>query len=175
MCMSCPTNLVSHRLMLILKNNTSRLLHIFTFYNCHRQIALTQMCSVVGRNVRKNHKDYNQVVLDVRRSMRRFPKGSFKKIINYLLLNVKDQLQRHCALMLRLHIRYPAPVDLCFMGNWQIRTLATFPIWLSCFFLSCFSKETILVAFSVWTLSLYWMHGASFLCFFFLPELEIKK
>ncbi|XP_068603417.1 TBC1 domain family member 20 [Brachionichthys hirsutus] len=28
-----------------------------------------------GRDVRKNHKDYNQVVLDVRRSMRRFPQG----------------------------------------------------------------------------------------------------
>ncbi|XP_028316622.1 TBC1 domain family member 20 [Gouania willdenowi] len=28
-----------------------------------------------GRNVRENHKDYNQVVLDVRRSMKRFPKG----------------------------------------------------------------------------------------------------
>lgn len=28
-----------------------------------------------GRDVRKNHKDYNQVVLDVRRSMKRFPKG----------------------------------------------------------------------------------------------------
>lgn len=28
-----------------------------------------------GRNVRDNHKDYNQVVLDVRRSMKRFPKG----------------------------------------------------------------------------------------------------
>uniref|UniRef100_A0A1A8P6K6 TBC1 domain family member 20 n=3 Tax=Nothobranchius TaxID=28779 RepID=A0A1A8P6K6_9TELE len=28
-----------------------------------------------GRDVRGNHKDYNQVVLDVRRSMKRFPKG----------------------------------------------------------------------------------------------------
>ncbi|XP_044028671.1 TBC1 domain family member 20 [Siniperca chuatsi] len=28
-----------------------------------------------GRDVRENHKDYNQVVLDVRRSMKRFPKG----------------------------------------------------------------------------------------------------
>uniref|UniRef100_A0A3Q3X789 TBC1 domain family member 20 n=1 Tax=Mola mola TaxID=94237 RepID=A0A3Q3X789_MOLML len=28
-----------------------------------------------GRAVRKNHKDYNQVVLDVSRSMKRFPKG----------------------------------------------------------------------------------------------------
>ncbi|KAG7500868.1 hypothetical protein JOB18_032223 [Solea senegalensis] len=28
-----------------------------------------------GRNVREDHKDYNQVVLDVRRSMKRFPKG----------------------------------------------------------------------------------------------------
>ncbi|KAM6899909.1 TBC1 domain family member 20 [Xenentodon cancila] len=28
-----------------------------------------------GRDVRDNHKDYNQVVLDVRRSMKRFPKG----------------------------------------------------------------------------------------------------
>ncbi|XP_008420372.1 TBC1 domain family member 20 isoform X1 [Poecilia reticulata] len=28
-----------------------------------------------GREVRENHKDYNQVVLDVRRSMKRFPKG----------------------------------------------------------------------------------------------------
>ncbi|MEQ2216773.1 hypothetical protein XENOCAPTIV_022060, partial [Xenoophorus captivus] len=27
------------------------------------------------RDVRENHKDYNQVVLDVRRSMKRFPKG----------------------------------------------------------------------------------------------------
>lgn len=34
-----------------------------------------KMSSVVGRDVRKNHKDYNQVVLDVRRSMKRFPKG----------------------------------------------------------------------------------------------------
>lgn len=25
--------------------------------------------------MRENHKDYNQVVLDVRRSMKRFPKG----------------------------------------------------------------------------------------------------
>lgn len=29
----------------------------------------------VGRDVRESHKDYNQVVLDVRRSMKRFPKG----------------------------------------------------------------------------------------------------
>lgn len=28
-----------------------------------------------GRDVRENHKDFNQVVLDVRRSMKRFPKG----------------------------------------------------------------------------------------------------
>ncbi|XP_071386901.1 TBC1 domain family member 20 [Centroberyx affinis] len=28
-----------------------------------------------GRDVRENHKDYNQVLLDVRRSMKRFPKG----------------------------------------------------------------------------------------------------
>ncbi|KAL7826848.1 hypothetical protein AOLI_G00320570 [Acnodon oligacanthus] len=28
-----------------------------------------------GKNVRENHKDYNQVLLDVRRSMRRFPRG----------------------------------------------------------------------------------------------------
>ncbi|XP_076158231.1 TBC1 domain family member 20 isoform X2 [Alosa pseudoharengus] len=28
-----------------------------------------------GRDVRENHKDYNQVLLDVRRSMRRFPRG----------------------------------------------------------------------------------------------------
>ncbi|KAM6903368.1 TBC1 domain family member 20 isoform 1-T1 [Lycodopsis pacificus] len=28
-----------------------------------------------GQDVRENHKDYNQVVLDVRRSMKRFPKG----------------------------------------------------------------------------------------------------
>ncbi|XP_046906629.1 TBC1 domain family member 20 [Hypomesus transpacificus] len=28
-----------------------------------------------GREVRQNHKDYNQVVMDVRRSLRRFPKG----------------------------------------------------------------------------------------------------
>ncbi|XP_026155651.1 TBC1 domain family member 20 isoform X1 [Mastacembelus armatus] len=28
-----------------------------------------------GRDVREHHKDYNQVVLDVRRSMKRFPKG----------------------------------------------------------------------------------------------------
>ncbi|XP_068188856.1 TBC1 domain family member 20 [Antennarius striatus] len=28
-----------------------------------------------GRDVRKNHKDYNQVVLDVRRSLKRFPEG----------------------------------------------------------------------------------------------------
>ncbi|KAK0133823.1 TBC1 domain family member 20 [Merluccius polli] len=28
-----------------------------------------------GRDVRENHKDYNQILLDVRRSMKRFPKG----------------------------------------------------------------------------------------------------
>ncbi|KAL7883629.1 hypothetical protein SRHO_G00012870, partial [Serrasalmus rhombeus] len=28
-----------------------------------------------AKNVRENHKDYNQVLLDVRRSMRRFPRG----------------------------------------------------------------------------------------------------
>ncbi|XP_062846887.1 TBC1 domain family member 20 [Trichomycterus rosablanca] len=28
-----------------------------------------------SKNIRENHKDYNQVLLDVRRSMRRFPKG----------------------------------------------------------------------------------------------------
>lgn len=28
-----------------------------------------------GKDVRENHKDYNQVLLDVRRSMRRFPRG----------------------------------------------------------------------------------------------------
>lgn len=28
-----------------------------------------------GRDVRENHKDYNQVLMDVRRSMRRFPRG----------------------------------------------------------------------------------------------------
>lgn len=33
------------------------------------------MSYVVGRDVRENHKDYNQVLLDVRRSMKRFPKG----------------------------------------------------------------------------------------------------
>lgn len=33
--------------------------------------------SASGREVRENHKDYNQVVLDVRRSMKRFPKGAF--------------------------------------------------------------------------------------------------
>ncbi len=37
--------------------------------------GVTRMSSVVGPDVRKNHKDYNQVVLDVRRSMKRFPKG----------------------------------------------------------------------------------------------------
>ncbi|CAG10814.1 unnamed protein product, partial [Tetraodon nigroviridis] len=29
-----------------------------------------------GRHVRENHKDYNQVVLDVRRSMKRFPESA---------------------------------------------------------------------------------------------------
>lgn len=31
---------------------------------------------LTAKNIRKNHKDYNQVLLDVRRSMRRFPRGS---------------------------------------------------------------------------------------------------
>lgn len=38
-------------------------------------IIINKSPFVVGRDVRENHKDYNQVVLDVRRCMKRFPKG----------------------------------------------------------------------------------------------------
>ncbi|XP_032437606.1 TBC1 domain family member 20 isoform X1 [Xiphophorus hellerii] len=44
-----------------------------------------------GREVRENHKDYNQVVLDVRRSMKRFPKGmpaSERAVLQEQLINI---------------------------------------------------------------------------------------
>ncbi|XP_076611059.1 TBC1 domain family member 20 isoform X2 [Chaetodon auriga] len=56
-----------------------------------------------GRDVRKNHKDYNQVVLDVRRSMKRFPKGMpateravlQEKLIDIILVVLKRNPQLH--------------------------------------------------------------------------------
>lgn len=38
--------------------------------------VLAISCPSKGKNIRENHKDYNQVLLDVRRSMRRFPRGN---------------------------------------------------------------------------------------------------
>lgn len=52
-----------------------------------------------GRDVRKNHKDYNQVVLDVRRSMKRFPKGmpdADRAILQEQLIDIiLEILKRH--------------------------------------------------------------------------------
>lgn len=68
--MSYLINLVSGRLMLIFTEPIFR----FTL-EAIVTVILTKGPVLVGRDVRKNHKDYNQVVLDVRRSMKRFPKG----------------------------------------------------------------------------------------------------
>lgn len=56
-----------------------------------------------GRDVRENHKDYNQVVLDVRRSMKRFPKGMpateravlQEQLIDIILKVLKRNTQLH--------------------------------------------------------------------------------
>ncbi|XP_035537820.1 TBC1 domain family member 20-like [Morone saxatilis] len=56
-----------------------------------------------GRDVRDNHKDYNQVVLDVRRSMKRFPKGMpsteravlQEQLIDIILAVLKHNPQLH--------------------------------------------------------------------------------
>ncbi|KAM3596995.1 uncharacterized protein V6R79_024298 [Siganus canaliculatus] len=56
-----------------------------------------------GRDVRQDHKDYNQVVLDVRRSMKRFPKGMSatqrvvlqEQLIDIILVVLKRNPQLH--------------------------------------------------------------------------------
>uniref|UniRef100_A0A3B4BDD0 TBC1 domain family member 20 n=1 Tax=Periophthalmus magnuspinnatus TaxID=409849 RepID=A0A3B4BDD0_9GOBI len=46
-----------------------------------------------GKDVRENHRDHNQVLLDVRRSMKRFPKG--KQLIDIILDVLKCHPQLH--------------------------------------------------------------------------------
>ncbi|KAK7898360.1 hypothetical protein WMY93_019213 [Mugilogobius chulae] len=55
-----------------------------------------------GKDVRENHKDYNQVLLDVRRSMKRFPKSmpaAERAILQEQLIDIiLDVLKRHSQL-----------------------------------------------------------------------------
>lgn len=51
------------------------------------------LLSASGRDVRKNHKDYDQVVLDVRRSKKRFPKGAFVCVLSPLVVIWSDIYQ----------------------------------------------------------------------------------
>ncbi|XP_026204883.1 TBC1 domain family member 20-like [Anabas testudineus] len=51
-----------------------------------------------GRDVRENHKDYNQVVLDVRRSMKRFPKGmptTERAVLQEQLIDIILEVLKH--------------------------------------------------------------------------------
>ncbi|XP_023272009.1 TBC1 domain family member 20-like isoform X1 [Seriola lalandi dorsalis] len=51
-----------------------------------------------GRDVRENHKDYNQVLLDVRRSMKRFPKGmpaTERAVLQEQLINIILEVLKH--------------------------------------------------------------------------------
>ncbi|XP_070841237.1 TBC1 domain family member 20 isoform X2 [Chaetodon trifascialis] len=66
-------------------------------------INVYQLPRKPGRDVRTNHKDYNQVVLDVRRSMKRFPKGMpateravlQEQLIDIILVVLKRNPQLH--------------------------------------------------------------------------------
>lgn len=62
------------------------------------------MSSFEGRHVRENHKDYNQVVLDVRRSMKRFPKGAclytLISLVPFIYGIVLPHLKRECICVL---------------------------------------------------------------------------
>ncbi|XP_034066403.1 TBC1 domain family member 20 isoform X1 [Gymnodraco acuticeps] len=51
-----------------------------------------------GRDVRENHKDFNQVVLDVRRSMKRFPKGmraSERAVLQEQMIDIILEVLKH--------------------------------------------------------------------------------
>ncbi|XP_029919517.1 TBC1 domain family member 20 isoform X1 [Myripristis murdjan] len=51
-----------------------------------------------GRDVRENHKDYNQVLLDVRRSMKRFPKGmpaTERAVLQEQLIDIILEVLKH--------------------------------------------------------------------------------
>ncbi|XP_038135312.1 TBC1 domain family member 20 isoform X2 [Cyprinodon tularosa] len=51
-----------------------------------------------GRDVRENHKDYNQVVMDVRRSMKRFPKGmpaAERAVLQEQLIDIILEVLKH--------------------------------------------------------------------------------
>lgn len=47
----------------------------------HRLCLVFSLLFKIAKNIRDKHKDFNQVLLDVRRSMRRFPRGSVRLLL----------------------------------------------------------------------------------------------